>query len=100
MDGYPVNPGLQTAVTVKLLNSFEDLDEHILQNVRRLRLVLENVRDEVEDRVLVNSQQVSESLFGACLQLRNYGRLFIDCGKRPLKRHPHGSRGVHYAHTI
>ena len=100
MDGYSINPGLQTAVTVKLPDSFEDLDEHILQNVRRLSLVLENVRDEVEDRALVNCQQVSESLFGACLQLRDQGRLFIDCGKPPLKRYPRGSHGVHYAHTI
>src|SRR5208337_1615335 len=100
MDGYPVNPGLQTAVTVKLPDSFEDLDEHILQNIRRLSLVVDNVRDEVEDRVLVDSQQVDESLFGARLQLRNQARFLIDCGKPPLKRHPHGSHGVHYAHTI
>jgi hypothetical protein len=34
------------------------------------------------------------------LHFRDQGRLFIDYGKRPLKRYPHGSRGIHCAHTI
>jgi len=100
VNGYPVNPGLQTAIAVKLPDPLENFDEDILQNVRCLRWVLENTRDEVEDRGLVDPQKVSEGLFGSGLQFRDQERFLIDCGKPPLERHPDGSRGVHYAHKI
>ncbi len=58
------------------------------------------MRDEVVYWVLVNCQQICERIFGACLQLRNEGRLLIGRGKRPLKRHPNRSRGIHHAPTI
>ncbi len=40
VDRYPVYPRLQTTVTVKLSNAFEDLYEHILQDIGRLSRVL------------------------------------------------------------
>jgi hypothetical protein len=100
MNRDSVNPGLQTAVTMKLPDPFEDLDEHVLENVRRLGGIVEKACDEVENRVLVDSQQVSEGIFGTRLQLRDQRRFFRGCGYPPIKRYADGPRGVHHAHTI
>jgi len=54
VNGNAVNPGLQTAVAVKPLDAFEHLHKDILQNIGGIGGVLNNMPDQVENRILVN----------------------------------------------
>ena len=56
VNGNAVNPCPQTAVAVKSLNTLEDLHKNILQNIGGVGGVLNNVPNQVENRILVDRQ--------------------------------------------
>ena len=66
-----VDPGLQAAFALELIDFPEDFNENILKYVRRVGRVLEDVQDEIENGMLINSQKVAKGLLGTRLQFRH-----------------------------
>ena len=66
-----VDPGLQAALPVEVTDPPEHFQEHFLKHVCGVRVVFHNVRDQVENSILIQLQQVAEGLLRARLQLLN-----------------------------
>src|ERR1022692_256325 len=100
MNGNSVNPGFQTAIAVKTLDALEDFHKNVLQNIRGVGLILNNMPDQVEDRILIDRQKVCKSVLRTRSQFSDKCRLFIPCRQCVLERDAYRPRGAHDALKI
>src|SRR5579859_2461544 len=100
MHGNTINPSLQAAVAMELGNSLEHFDENFLEHVRGVSGVAHDVKNKIEDWVLINVEQINESVLRTRLQFRHQATIFADHRKSLVKPYSRGSRNTHNAPTI
>jgi len=71
MDGDPVEPGLEAALTVKALHAAKDFEENFLCGVRGIRRVSQNAVHQAVNRLVIVGHKPVISLFRPGLQLRD-----------------------------
>src|SRR5579859_227157 len=95
-----INPGLQAAFFMELGNPFEHFYENFLEHVRGVSGVSHDVKNKIEDRVLINVQQINESVLRTRLQFRHQATIFADHRKSLFEPYSRGSRHTHNAPKI